>query len=292
MMLRKLSLLLAIALVAVLLHALRWQNVRRNRRRRQALIADGVATPRSTKRWEHARRYLRILPVIPLVAAMFYFQPRLKRMFSPPWDQVILFGGVFVVAFIGALLWAIFSRDRAVTAALRTHRAGDADRAIDMLAAAIRESPTAMRHSALGTIYSQEQRWEEAYKSFEQARALAPDQPIHFVNCAITLSELKRSGEAIALTQAGRAQFPFDAGVQLAEAIVLARAGRHDEAAERVRQATEFERVAPDNQRVNFVTRGQLKNVARELVQASASRGFQVTAIVSQAPASDDATGG
>jgi hypothetical protein len=40
------------------------------------------------------------------------------------------------------------------------------------------------------------------------------------------------------------------------------------------------------------VTRGQLKNVARELVQASASRGFQVTPIVSQAPASDDATGG
>jgi tetratricopeptide (TPR) repeat protein len=251
----------------------------RARKRRKELIESGVATPRKLRVSESWRWARGLLLIAPLVAGIFYFEPRLKAHFRPPWDQLILYGSLFVVVWVMVFTWRISRRDRVVDSAMRLLKARAVDGAIALLESSLPQSPTASRYNALGSIFSNEKRWEEAYDAYEKARAQAPERPIHLINCAITLAKLKRFAEAIILTQAGRKEYPFDAGVQLAEAIVLAEADRQDEAAERLRQATEFERVAGNDQRVDWVTRGDLRRIATKLIHASPTRGFEVKPI-------------
>jgi tetratricopeptide (TPR) repeat protein len=244
----------------------------RDRRRRRQLVEEGVVA----KPGKIPRNWFAVLLAVPLVGAMFWVNPWLEARLGKVAGNCAMYGGLAVVVFIAVVAWQILSQDSAIRAARGLEKSGKRAEAIATVRAALETSPSHARWSVLGALLSEQESWIESAAAFREASQLAPQLPIYVVHEALALSRLGRHEEAMKLIENAKQKFAFDSALVATEAILFAELGRDEEAGERMRQADEFSRVAPDQQRVDWLSRGKLLMLAREKVKASATRGFDV----------------
>jgi tetratricopeptide (TPR) repeat protein len=131
----------------------------------------------------------------------------------------------------------------AVRYAMRRHRAGDTDGAIEGLRDSIEAGgPTAGRLNTLGIMLGQRRDWAGAYKEFLDAEKLGGRQPLVMSNQAMALLELGQAAEAAALLAEVCAREPQNMIWAVNHATALARAGRAEQAERELSRAEQMPR--------------------------------------------------
>jgi tetratricopeptide (TPR) repeat protein len=187
---------------------------------------------------------------------------------------VLLGAVVFGVAY--ALIMLLFlKRDRAAWRANTMVRNKQLDEAIEYLRGEMSRRPkTGLQCAILGSALAQRERWEEAAEAYREARELSPKLLVAAVTEAEALKKLGRADEALSGLELVRSANLNQAALAYAVAKVLAEMGRIDEARERLRQGDEIAHAAPNEQRVDAASIGNLRKGCLELIEGPSVRGF------------------
>jgi tetratricopeptide (TPR) repeat protein len=104
------------------------------------------------------------------------------------------------------------------------------DHAIEWIASAITQSPTAEYLSSLGVVLQRQGRRDEALKALDKAVQLRPDDAVLWVNLGIALDEAKRPSEALLCFQHALKLDPRHLEAACRSAVLLHQLGRLEEA--------------------------------------------------------------
>jgi hypothetical protein len=268
--------LIGIAIAGLVLWLMIAQRLR-VRHTRQRLVTDGVlpaAEASARVRW---KMWLFVVPAgllgLLMARGVSTLEPRLGYWAT----RCTVFGAAFFVVWVVVYARMVWQRDRLVASAMRLAKAGQSAAAIELLRDAHAREPSDRRAAALAALYAKTGDHAEAAARFAEAYRLAPTRPVYVVGQVIALNVAGRNDEALAAVEAARAAYPAEAALFAAAAVVLQSLGRAEEAAERLRQAEELGRAAGDDRRIDFVTGGQIFQLARQRVTKTPGRGFQVT---------------
>jgi tetratricopeptide (TPR) repeat protein len=273
----QLLLYLGLFVAMVALYAWNIRQFLRKRRLRRQLVTDGRLPEKRAKKRDDG--WLMTVAVAGGGLPLFWLGDRLAtRLGLRPFRAQALTGAmVFVYAVAFIVLRDRRKQDALVTGALRLEKQGDPRGAERRLREALAEAPTGERAGALGLVLFRQRRWEEAADVFRTALRIDPHQLIFLINLVHALSNGGRNGDALALVEEARGARPQEGALATMAAIVLARLGRAEEAAEQLRQGKELAEVATHEQILDPWSHGALMVEARKAVEvAGSTRAFPV----------------
>jgi tetratricopeptide (TPR) repeat protein len=263
-------------LALLLLGTLAWQ-WRRRRYRHRVIRQMSERGERPVKPPRTLLQRLSLVLAIAAVLLMMWVEPKLKEALGPSWGKVAAWGGLFVVIFVGALVWVVLMRDSVADRAQRMARSGDFDGALAMMRRALDERPTAQRAAAMGAILSQAGRFAEAADAMARAEHLDPRKPTYSVGRVLMMARCGQAAAGLAHVERLRSESPQEGGLALAASMLLMELGRTDEAREQLRQGEELLNAFAMEQRVDPMTTSPLLKDLREKLGPTGDRAFVVT---------------
>jgi tetratricopeptide (TPR) repeat protein len=262
------------ALVLVISILSNVSSVRKRLFKRRVLqqMAERGERPR-LRRWT----FQNVAVVVLVVASMTFgvFRDRLAAAYGLIPINLVFFGGIGLLVFIGSLIFLWRNTDATVNRAYALMHAGRIDEAIAMLEAALAEKRTPRRAGGLGWVLLRAERFSEAAEQFRQAAEMDPKQLSYAIERVLAMSKAGDREGALAVARYLRAGRPEEGAFALAEASVLADLGRGDEAREQLRQGEELMHAFPNNTNHPLHTITSLRKSLNERIDPGV-RAFEV----------------
>lgn len=229
---------------ALLLTYLR--GVRREREARRATPESGLRPRHAGRGKRDARFHVAVFVTLAITAVgwlLYHFgsddtRQRLRVLTTILSRGVLVFVGVAVASLVVLFVMLWRQRDPALKEAAELAAAGRHEEAIDALRRLIAErGETVNRLTALGALYMDRQRWDEALEQLRRAEAAGAPKPSTTNNKAVVLCKMGRIEEGLALLAGAAQEYPGDFSVACNHAHFLAEAGREPEAYDALERA-------------------------------------------------------